>query len=731
MLAALAISSTQAQITVDGVRDGSDVGYTAQAVQSTTSGWGANNALANLHTAQDGANLAVFIAGRPQGNAILLFIDSKAGGVSFIPNNLISTGGDEYTINNLGTSTSAGLTFEDGFEPDYAVRIYGDGGGTDTYVNRYNLQTGVRSYVGEAGTTSPATSGFVTAIRSTWVDASPPYDTAVNGVEMKLSLATLGVPTGTAQPVKMMAVLVNGGSDYASNQVLASRTSSTADIGGAINSINFETEADVQTISITVDNEDTDNDGLPNNIDPDDDNDGLLDTEENGSGIYNSPTDTGTDPLVVDTDGDGASDFDEVNSPYAFGFLTDPNIANFASMAVPGNFTTPQWQVDGSADNAMTRVDTSLLNQNQWTLDYQFYNTGDIEYKYAANGAYTNSWPGGNVVSNIPATGFYTFTFDNETTTGSLGRKVFVDVAAFLTAYGQTSGTDDDGDNILNEAEYAANTDPTNIDSDGDGLNDDEDPDPLVPLPQNRDVIFQVDMNVQLANGNFNPATGNVVVKIFSGSLAGGGDLLMTDINEDGIYETDPVNVVGAEGSNFGNFKFFNTTPAAPNSGYEDGFDRNFALGPDGVTQYAPDPVVYFSNDSTFPDSYATWAGASGYNLAPKDGRNHDADDDGFTNFQEFLFGTVPNVSNGSLVTTTAGAGNIVLSWNQRDTDATYTLLENMDLGEWLPSGVSSSVAADQSGVPSGYTRMEATVPTANPKTFFRVKGEDGVAPAF
>jgi hypothetical protein len=43
------------------------------------------------------------------------------------------------------------------------------------------------------------------------------------------------------------------------------------------------------------------------------DSDGLQDGVETKSGIYKSPTDTGTNPSVKDTDGDGLTDGDEVN----------------------------------------------------------------------------------------------------------------------------------------------------------------------------------------------------------------------------------------------------------------------------------------------------------------------------------------------------------------------------------------------------------------------------------
>jgi hypothetical protein len=51
-------------------------------------------------------------------------------------------------------------------------------------------------------------------------------------------------------------------------------------------------------------------DGLADNTDNDDD--GLLDVVETGTGTYVSPTDTGTDPLNPDSDGDGYNDGDGV-----------------------------------------------------------------------------------------------------------------------------------------------------------------------------------------------------------------------------------------------------------------------------------------------------------------------------------------------------------------------------------------------------------------------------------
>lgn len=104
--------------------------------------------------------------------------------------------------------------------------------------------------------------------------------------------------------------------------------------------------------------------------------------------------------------------------------------------------------------------------------------------------------------------------------------------------------------------------------------------------------------------------------------------------------------------------------------------------------------------------------------------REDDPDTDGFSNIQEFLFGTDPTANTGSLVTMTNTGGNLVLQWLEREDGADYTLLESTTLGagSWAQSNVAPALD-DQTGVPVNYNRMIATIPVNSARKFFRIEG--------
>ena len=102
------------------------------------------------------------------------------------------------------------------------------------------------------------------------------------------------------------------------------------------------------------------------------------------------------------------------------------------------------------------------------------------------------------------------------------------------------------------------------------------------------------------------------------------------------------------------------------------------------------------------------------------------ADGDGFTNHQEFLFGTSPVAGNASLLSTTANSGNLDLRWQQRETGATYLLKQSTTLaaGSWTTvTSQNPAMDGNQAGAPADYDYYTVSLPAAGGSMFYRIQG--------
>jgi hypothetical protein len=265
-----AVSSSVAAVTVDGnFNTGDETEYSLLENQVHSPAWGNGNHVSNIQSAVTGKILNLFVGGRANGNGIIIFIDSKAGGVSTITNDLIRSGGFESDINNLAPDSGTGMTFESGFQPDLAIRVYGSN--SEAYASHFDLQRRIRIDLGRVDNAT-ATRGPVSAMRVNWADYPGLASDVTNGIEMALNMALLGVPEGS-QNVKVLAMLVNSSSTFGSNQTLGSLgTNQTMD--GGLRGFDFGTASGTQTLTIPVvrpalvTGDDEDGDGITNGLDP-------------------------------------------------------------------------------------------------------------------------------------------------------------------------------------------------------------------------------------------------------------------------------------------------------------------------------------------------------------------------------------------------------------------------------------------------------------------------------
>jgi len=141
-------------------------------------------------------------------------------------------------------------------------------------------------------------------------------------------------------------------------------------------------------------------------------------------------------------------------------------------------------------------------------------------------------------------------------------------------------------------------------------------------------------------------------------------------------------------------------------------------------TPYIQGTGMLLVTNGPVTDPYVLWA--SQISDSAQRGRTADPDGDGFTNEQEYLFGTSPVAANGSLSRIVNTGSGLVLRWNQRTTGtSTYVLKESTTLasGSWTTSSITVTDASVQD-VPD-YTKKEAVVPVDSVRKFYRLEATE------
>ena len=139
-------------------------------------------------------------------------------------------------------------------------------------------------------------------------------------------------------------------------------------------------------------------------------------------------------------------------------------------------------------------------------------------------------------------------------------------------------------------------------------------------------------------------------------------------------------------------------------------------------TRFSGDGVLTVST-GPYVDPYIAWSAQ--ISDEAQRGRDADPDGDGFTNLQEFLFGTSPIANTGALTQVESTPAGLIVSWNQLATGGTYILQESATMME-TPWPTSTATITDNAVQDvTGYVRKQALIPLDGSHKFVRIEAHE------
>jgi hypothetical protein len=152
------------------------------------------------------------------------------------------------------------------------------------------------------------------------------------------------------------------------------------------------------------------------------------------------------------------------------------------------------------------------------------------------------------------------------------------------------------------------------------------------------------------------------------------------------------------------------------------GVTANLALIGADAGNYTLIQPTGLSGTITAGTSLAGWGssfGLTGANAAA----GADPDGDGWSNALEYAFGLNPTNAGGTLAMLSQESNQVKLTFLQKDTGGiTYAVKSATSLSTGFSNSITPQLSTNTNGVPAGYKRYEATLPTTNARGFLKVE---------